>query len=99
MNQLSEKNVKEKVTDKDKVDIKFKLKKLKNKNKGAFKCKNDKGEITVAKFSDNDEEDEKIINDTSDGLTMYCDRCSKEVDVNDYCKACDDKLSAIHEKK
>ena len=64
-----------------------------------FKCKNDKGEITVANFSDNDEEDEKIINDTSDSLTMYCDRYSKEVDVNDYCKACDDKLSAIHEKK
>ena len=75
------------------------LKNNNKKNKGAFKCKNDKGEITVAKFSDNDEEDEKLINDASDGLTMYCDRCSKEVEVNDYCKACDDKLSAIHQKK
>ena len=30
---------------------------------------------------------------------MYCYRCSKEVEKNDYCKACDDKLSVVHEKK
>ena len=65
-------------TDKDKVDIKLKKEK-KSKNKGVFKCKNDKGEITVAHFSDNDEEDEKLINDGNEGLTMFCHKCMKDV--------------------
>ena len=30
---------------------------------------------------------------------MYCGRCCKEVEVNDYCKSCDDKLSTVYEKK
>ena len=53
----------------------------------------------VGQFSDINDEEEELIYDTSDGLTMYCDRCNKEVDSDDFCKACDDKISAIHEKK
>ena len=60
--------------------------------------KKDKGEITVAYFSDN-EEDKNLINDGNEGLTMYCNRCLKEVEKNDSCKACDDKLSSVRDKK
>ena len=83
--------------DKGKVDIKLKKGK-KRKNKNAFKYKNDKGEISVGHFSDN-EEDEKVINDGNDGPIMYCPRCQKYVERNDFCKGYADKLSSIHEKK
>ena len=94
---VRKKTVKDVGTDKDKVDIKLKKEK-KSKNKSVFKCKNDKGEITVAHFSDN-EEDEKRINDGNEGLTMFCNRCMKDVEKNDSCKACDDKLSSVRDKK
>ena len=94
---VSKKSVKDVGIDKGKVDIKLKKGK-KRKNKNAFKYKNDKGEISVGHFSDN-EEDEKVINDGNDGPLMYCDRCQKFVERNDFCKGCADKLSSIHEKK
>ena len=92
---VRKKSVKDVGMDKGKVDIKLKKGK-KRKNKNAFKCKNDKGVITVGHFSDN-EEDEKVINDGNEGLTMYCNRCMKEVEKNDTCKGCDDKLSSIRD--
>ena len=95
---VREKTLKDMGTDKDKVDIKLK-KEEKNKNKGVFKCKNDKGEITVAHFSDNDEEDEKLINDGNEGLTMFCYRYNKDIEKNVSCNACDDKLSSVRNKK
>ena len=94
---VRKKSVKDVGMDKGKVDIKLKKGK-KRKNKNVFKCKNDKGVITVGHFSDN-EEDEKVINDGNEGLTMYCYRCMKYVEKNDFCKGCDDKLSSIHEEK
>ena len=92
---VRKKTVKDVGTDKDKVGIKLKREK-KSKNKSVFKCKNDKGEITVAHFSDN-EEDEKRINDGNEGLTMFCNRCMKDVEKDDYCKAYDDKLSSVRD--
>ena len=81
---------------KDKVDIK--LKKEKRSKNNVYKCKNNNGEITVAYFSDN-EEDENLINGGNEGLTMFCNRCLKEVEKNDSCKACDDKLSSVRDKE
>ena len=94
---VRKKSVKDVGIDKGKVDIKLKKGK-KRKNKNAFKYKNDKGEISVDHFSDN-EEDERVINDGNDGPIMYCHRCQKFVEINDFWKGCADKLSSIHEKK
>ena len=74
---VRKKTVKDVGMDKDKVDIK--LKKEKKSKNNVFKYKNDKGEITVAHFSNN-EEDENLINDGNEGLTMFCNRCLKEVE-------------------
>ena len=91
---VRKKSVKDVGMDKRKVDIK--LKKGKKSKNNVYNCKNDKGVITVGHFSDN-EEDEKVIKDGNEGLTMYCNRCMKEVEKNDTCKGCDDKLSSIRD--
>ena len=100
---VRKKTVKDVGMDKEKVDIKLKnekksKKKEKKSKNNVYKCKNDKDEITVAHFSDN-EEDGKLINDGNDGLAMFCHRCMKDVEKNDFCKACDDKLSSVRDKK
>ena len=70
----------------------------KNKNKGVFKYQNDKGEVVKAQFSDDYEEEEKLINDTSDGPIMYCGKFQKEMESNDYCKSCDRKVQKFMKK-
>ena len=93
---VRKKSVKDVGIDKGKVDIKVKKGK-KCKNKNAFKCTNDKGVTTVCHFSDN-EEVKEVIDDGNDGPVMYCERCQKYVERNEFCKGCADKLSLIHEK-